>query len=125
MHPSAERVTQGDPLSTTIFNVVVNAMIFHSESLLLAEREGGKSSRDKGYGTQTAGWTIRDRDDGRQWAEEGHQRLTVKEEFFYAGDGVVDSTDSGWLQLAFDFLMGLFDWVGLRTNVRKTVGVMC
>ena len=91
----------------------------------MAEREEGESSGDKGDGTQMAGRKIRDRDDGRQWAEEGHQRLTVKEEFFYAGDGVVDSTDSGWLQLAFDFLMGLFDWVGLRTNVRKTVGVMC
>ena len=43
----------------------------------------------------------------------------------YDDDGVVASTDPGWLQSAFDFLTGLFDRVGLRTNVRKTVGMVC
>ena len=43
--------------------------------------------------------------------------MTVKEEFFYVEDGVVASTDPGWIQLAFDMLTGLFDRVGLRTNV--------
>ena len=71
------------------------------------------------------GRTIQDRDDRRQWTEEGHQRLTVNAEFFYADDGVVASTDPGWLQLAFDLLTGIFDWVGLWTNVCKTVGMMC
>ena len=56
--------------------------------------------------------------------EEGHQRMTVKVEFFYAEYGVVASTDPGWLQSAFNLLTGLFDWVVLRTNVRKTVGMM-
>ena len=32
-------VTQGDPLSTTIFNVVVDVVVCHWESLLVAERE--------------------------------------------------------------------------------------
>ena len=32
-------VTQGDPLLPTIFNVVVYAVIFHWESLMVAERE--------------------------------------------------------------------------------------
>ena len=45
----------------------------------------------------------------------------VKMENFYDEDGVVASTDPGWLQSAFDFLTGLFDRVGLRTNIRKTV----
>ena len=30
-----------------------------------------------------------------------------------------------WLQTTFDTLTGLFDWVGLNTNVRKTVGMVC
>ena len=49
----------------------------------------------------------------------------VKSEFFYAKDGVVSSTDPGWLQLEFDFLTGMFDPVGLRTNERKTVEMVC
>ena len=38
---------------------------------------------------------------------------------------MVASTYSGWLQLAFDILTGLFDRMGLRTNVRKTMGMVC
>ena len=44
---------------------------------------------------------------------------------FNAKDGVVASTDPGWLQSAFDFVTGLFEWVGLQTNVRNTVGMVC
>ena len=36
------------------------------------EREGGKSSGDKGDRTQTTGRTIQDLHNGRKWAEEGH-----------------------------------------------------
>ena len=49
----------------------------------------------------------------------------VKVDFFYADKGLVDSTDPGWLQSAFDTLTGIFDRVGLRTNVLKTVGMVC
>ena len=38
---------------------------------------------------------------------------------------MVASTDPGWLQSEFDTLTGLFDPVGLRTNVCKTVGIVC
>ena len=117
-------VTQGDPLLPTIFNVMVDAVVCHWESLLVAEREGVDISGDEGDGAQTAGRTIRDQDDGRQWPEEGHQRLTVRAEFFYADDGVVESTDPEWLQLEFDMLTGIFDRVGLQKNVRKTVGIV-
>ena len=44
----------------------------------MAEKEGVESSGDKGDGAQKAGRVIWDRDGGRQWVEEGHQRLTVK-----------------------------------------------
>ena len=38
--------------------------------------------------------------------------------------GVIASTEPGWLQSAFDLLTGLFDYVGLQTNVCKTKGVV-
>ena len=43
----------------------------------------------------------------------------------YADDKMVESTDPEWLQLKFNMLTGLFDRVGLQTNVRKTVGMVC
>ena len=49
----------------------------------------------------------------------------VKAEFFYVENGLVASTDLGWLQSALNTLKRLFDQVGLRTNTRKTVGVVC
>ena len=57
--------------------------------------------------------------------EEGHTQLKVKASFFHVDDGMVVSTDPGWLQTAFDTLMGIFDWVGLRMNIQKTVGMVC
>ena len=47
------------------------------------------------------------------------------EAIFYADGGMVASTDLGWLQTVFDILTGLFARVGLKTNVYKTVGVVC
>ena len=99
-------------------------MVFHLE-YLVAERERGDISSDKGDMAQTAGRTIRDRDDSRRWAEEVYQQLMVKVELFYVDDGMVASTDPGWLQSAFDTLTGIFDRVGLRANVHKTVGMVC
>ena len=77
--------------------MVVDAVVCHWLSLLLAEREGGDSSGDEGDGAQMTGRTIWDQDNGRKWAEEGHQRLMAKTTFFYADDGMVASTDPGWL----------------------------
>ena len=59
-------MTQGNLLSPTIFNVVGDTVVCHWESLLVAEREGGESSGDKGNGSQMAGRTIQDRDDGKK-----------------------------------------------------------
>ena len=44
---------------------------------------------------------------------------------FYANDGMVASSDPVWLQGAFNALVGLFDRAGLRTNARKTIGMVC
>ena len=38
---------------------------------------------------------------------------------------MVASSDPQWLQGAFSTLVGMFNRVGLRTNVGKTVGMVC
>ena len=72
----------------------MDTVLCHWE-FLVAEREVENSSGDKRDVAQMAGRTIRDRDDGRQQAEEGHQRVTVKAELLYANDGMVASIDPG------------------------------
>ena len=49
----------------------------------------------------------------------------VNAAFFSADDGLVASTDPGWIHSVFDTLTGIFDRVGLWKNVRNTVGVVC
>ena len=44
---------------------------------------------------------------------------------FYADDGMVISSDPAWLQGAFSALVAIFNRVGLRTNVNKTVSMAC
>ena len=44
---------------------------------------------------------------------------------FYANDGMVGASDPAWLQGAFSALVAIFDRVGLRTNVDKTVSLAC
>ena len=74
----------------------------------------------------TEGRTIRGRDDnGQRQAEEGHACLNVQEAFFYVDDRMVASTEPGWLQTLVDTLKGIINRVGLRTNVQKTVGMVC
>ena len=75
-------VTQGDPLSPTIFNVVVDAVVRHW--LYLATQEAVRR--------------------GERGRERRHQAA-----LFYADDGMIASTDPRWLQWAFTILVGLFD----------------
>ena len=44
---------------------------------------------------------------------------------FYADDGMVGATDPKCLQGAFSALVAIFDRVGLQTNVKKTVSMIC
>ena len=44
---------------------------------------------------------------------------------FYADDGMVASSDPQWLQWAFNAIVDLFERLGLRTNVGKTVSMTC
>ena len=91
-------VTQGDPLSSTIFNVVADAVVHNWEIVVVAGAE------ERG-----------------ELEKEGRHQATL----FYADDGMVASSEPCWLQGAFNALIGLFDRVGLSTNVGKTVGMVC
>ena len=51
-------------------------------------------------------------------------RLKVKEEFFNLYNRMVASTNPGCLQTAFDMLTVLFNRVGMKKNVKKTVGMV-
>ena len=91
-------VMQGNPLSPNIFNVVVDTIVRHWVHGVMEEAEAqGEMGRE-----------------GRNQAA-----------LFYADDGMVVSFDPAWLQGAFTALVGLFDRVGLRTNVGKTVRMVC
>ena len=79
-------MTQCDPLSPTIFNVVVDAVVRNWVTLAVEEADKrGERGKD------------------------GGQQATL----FYADDGMVASSDPRWLQWAFNALVGLFERVGL------------
>ena len=91
-------VTQGDPLYTTIFNVVVDAVVRH---WLTVMAKGAEARGERG--------------------KEGRHKNSL----FYADDSIVASLYPQWLQGAFSTLVGLLDRVVLRTNSGKTVGMVC
>ena len=59
--------------------------------------------------------------------EQGERGKEVRHHtaLFYTDYGMVALSDPRWLQGAFNTLVGLFDRVGLRNNVGKTVGMVC
>ena len=75
-------MTQGEPLSPNIFNVVVDAVVHHWESLIT---EGaGYDDRYEISGdevTHPERRTVRARDNRQRWKEEGHTKLKVQEAF--------------------------------------------
>jgi hypothetical protein len=91
-------VTQGDPVSPTIFNIVVDAVVRYWLSLVC-----GENIAANGFGYE------------------------VKEKcvLFYADDGLLSSRKKEWVQESFDVLIGIFERVGLRTNTTKTQAMIC
>ena len=84
----ARGVTQGDPLSPTIFNVVVDAVVRHwLEGLQNATEDKGATGR------------------------KGHFSAV-----FYGDNRLVGASDPDRLQGAFSALVAIFDRVGLRTK---------
>ena len=94
----ARGVTQGEPLSPTNFNVVVDAVVRYWVTMAIdeAERRGERG-------------------------KEGRHQAAL----FYADNGMVASSDPRWLQWAYNALVSLFERVGLRANVGKTVSMVC
>ena len=89
---------QGDQLSPTIFNVVVDAVVRHWVVGVIAGAEERGERRKQGR----------------------HQAVLS-----YADNGMVASSGPRWLQGDFNTLVGLFVRVVLQTNVGKTVGMVC
>ena len=58
-------------------------------------------------------------DQGEREQEGRHQNY-----LFYEDDGMVALLDPRWIQGKFSTLVGLFDRLGLRTNVEKSVGMV-
>ena len=58
-------------------------------------------------------------DQGESGQEGRHQAA-----LFYADNGMVAFSEPCWLQDVFSTLVGIFNRVGLRTNVGKTVGMV-
>ena len=91
-------VKQGDPLSPTILNVVVDAGVRHWLTIAVKEAERR----------------------GERGREGRHQAA-----LFYADDVMLASSDPQWLQWAFTQIVGLFDRVVLKNNCNKTVSMTC
>ena len=86
-------VAKGDIISPTLFNIMVDAVVRYWLSQVV-----GEGSKTTGLG----------------------QTVTKKLTIFYVDDGLVAAHDHEWLQHATNVLSGLFERVGLRTNINKT-----
>ena len=101
----------------------MDAVVRHWESLV-AGATGWVNSDEDEAGQTTEGRTIRGRGDGKSRVEEVQALLKVQAEFLNSEDRMLASTNPVWIQTTFEILLGLFVWVGLRTNVQKTVGMV-
>ena len=98
-------VTHGDPLSPTIFNMVVDALLRHWVTVVAELEEAAPM-----------GAAI----------TEGFKRYVQRlETYFYPDYMPIVSMRETRLQKDFDTLTELFNCVGLRTNVAKTVIMVC
>ena len=91
-------VTQGDSLSPTIFNVVVDTFICRWATVVTPTEAG----------TGVLGLMI-----------------IYMLAYFYSNDSLVASTQQERVHRLFDVLSGLFNWVVLWTNTLKMVGMVC
>ena len=87
-------VTQGDPLSPTIFNMVIGTVLRHW-IMVVVEEEAGPDGFSRAV-----------------------RSLVV---LFYTKGGLLESTRIEKLQQAFGALVDLFGRVGINTNIQETV----
>ena len=88
-------VTQVYPLSPTIFNMVVDAVIRHRVTLVVGEEAG-----TDGFG----------------------RAIQFLAEFFYADDGLLASPRTSRIQAALDVSAVLFNRMVLQTDIKKWLG---
>ena len=91
-------VTQGNIISPTIFNILVDVVIRHWEMVMAEEEEVPER-----FGRAV-------------------QNLAV---LFYADEGILSSQWPSRIQETLDFLMGIFDRVGMRKYIDKMAGMVC
>ena len=96
-------MNQGDPLSPTILNLVVDAVFSHWVTVVAGTEESVPPGADnmEGFGRD----------------------MQSLEAYFYEEDGLITPTQETCLQRYFDTQTELFDRVGLQTNVIKMVSI--
>jgi hypothetical protein len=92
-------VTQGGPLSAKLFNILVDAVVCELFRLL--------------------------REEGNYKEAELEELMATFFASFYVDDAFLASRDAEFLQRALDIISGLFEWVGLQTNTKKTQTMIC
>jgi hypothetical protein len=92
-------ITQGGPLSATQFNLLIDAIIWE---WLRELWEGSALEPDTINSLMATFFTI-----------------------FYVNDVYLASRNLDFLQRALNVIVGLFDHVGLKTNVQKTQAMVC
>ena len=92
-------ITKGEPLSPTILNIVVCAVLRHWLSVF---SETEVETGPEGFGRDV-------------------QRMVA---YVYAKDGLIVSTRLAGIKWSFYILTELFDWVGLFTNVGDMVSIV-
>jgi hypothetical protein len=92
-------ITQGGPLSAKLFNVLVDAV---AKECLRELREGRALKPDK-----------------------IDQLMATFFAIFHVNDAYLASRNPDFLQRVLNVIVGLFDRVGLKTNVQKTQAMIC